>query len=477
MTSVVPSTKVYAEHLQSNLPSLILGKNLFAGPMRPFDKQIPQLAVFVLGNAGTTPQMLKNQEEITNEEIHVFIRSAPEQYEQGEQLAYDVYYAIHRNQPTQFVDAVGIGSRPKYLGTDDQKCHRWSAVFETQRSFGVGAVGAGVDPNRVDGDLSQRLPAPDVIAGHFGSTEASRGTRLSLAALAHGQLLGRIHDTVGGVDAATLSVSHAQTADIATTAGTAAVANTLVSNGVTEGIYFSDGEVAELTLQNHGVISLTKRKMILVDEHFFATTTPAGWQSISASPAQEPSEAGHYGIISHTFVGSGSGRGIFLSTATVTNQPLRLDGIYDFRNTWTMKITNPTTGQNHAVYVGFIDSVNTNGITSGVDNGCYFFFDTSINTTKWLIACENNGVRTIKETTIDFMSGWHNFSIVVMGDRSAAFFFVDGTLVDSITTNIPISTRPFTVGIVGGKFTTTGTGTTKALIDRCILVALPRSTS
>jgi hypothetical protein len=97
------------------------------------------------------------------------------------------------------------------------------------------------------------------------------------------------------------------------------------------------------------------------------------------------------------------------------------------------------------------------GVSSPID-GAYF---RSTDGGNWFAVTRENGNETFTDTGVAPTLGtFRNFRIQVEADRSAVRFYIDGTLVATHTTNIPIATRGlshvFTVNRVAAVATAVG---------------------
>lgn len=109
-------------------PVLTTPGNLFVGPVRPGPNG---LAVFVLASGGPPPD---DQVGMTTARYYgqaqVRVRSVPEEYQDGAQLARDCHDVCHQAVVTGYHDVRCLESTPNYLGQDDDKRHEWSFTVE-----------------------------------------------------------------------------------------------------------------------------------------------------------------------------------------------------------------------------------------------------------------------------------------------------------------------------------------------------------
>ena len=132
--------------LIAGVPSLVSSptRNCFAGPVEAYDKQsspgirLPHKAVFVTATGGLPSRRLKGNVLGDTDERHpmlnVLIRSSskgvPTAFRDGQELARQVFDAIHHNPPSGYCEAVSINSHPSYLGRDDDGHHEWVLIVQ-----------------------------------------------------------------------------------------------------------------------------------------------------------------------------------------------------------------------------------------------------------------------------------------------------------------------------------------------------------
>jgi hypothetical protein len=117
----------------------------------------------------------------------------------------------------------------------------------------------------------------------------------------------------------------------------------------------------------------------------------------------------------------------------------------DATNTYTME-------------VGFV-----NVLTSVPNFSIMFRYTHSVNGGRWEAICNNNGTITAVDTGIAASTGvMRTFEIEVNAANTSVAFFIDGTLVATITTNIPAATVGFGAGITARR--TVGTAAVNAIV-------------
>lgn len=93
---------------------------------------------------------------------------------------------------------------------------------------------------------------------------------------------------------------------------------------------------------------------------------------------------------------------------------------------------------------GFIDNT---GVGDPVD-GVYFGYSSSINNGNLTAYCRSNNIETSVDTGILADTNFHTFKILVNELATSVEFYIDDTLVATITTNIPVGTnRSTSIGI------------------------------
>lgn len=82
----------------------------------------------------------------------------------------------------------------------------------------------------------------------------------------------------------------------------------------------------------------------------------------------------------------------------------------------------------------------------GAQNGVYFTADRTLSTTNWQAVTVQGSTSTVADTGIALDTNFHNFRLVVNGNTNAQFY-IDGVLVATNSTNLPVSNGQ-AVGIV-----------------------------
>lgn len=115
----------------------------------------------------------------------------------------------------------------------------------------------------------------------------------------------------------------------------------------------------------------------------------------------------------------------------------------------------------------------TSDPVDSIGNGAYFLADAG--TANWICVTVNGGTSTQSATSIPVVagnSGAHDFDVVLVGSgigdgvTPRALFYVDGGLVNNITTNVPTSAGSPVNGslVAGGWVATTGGSADKSLV-------------
>jgi hypothetical protein len=104
-----------------------------------------------------------------------------------------------------------------------------------------------------------------------------------------------------------------------------------------------------------------------------------------------------------------------------------------------------------------------NVATSGVEtNGAFFTYDEggvsngTIASPNWQCVTINNGVRTLTTTSVAVTTTWTKLRIIVNASATEVKFYIDGTLVATHTTNIPVLPNRFKVKQMIAKALGTG---------------------
>lgn len=95
------------------------------------------------------------------------------------------------------------------------------------------------------------------------------------------------------------------------------------------------------------------------------------------------------------------------------------------------------------VRYGASDGWTANPPTNGI------FFERLAADTNWFAVCRSGGVQTRTDTGVAFSTNW--ITLEYRRDASSVAFFVNGSLVATITTNIPVAGGAFGCHIVNGE--------------------------
>lgn len=117
--------------------------------------------------------------------------------------------------------------------------------------------------------------------------------------------------------------------------------------------------------------------------------------------------------------------------------------------------------ETYTTRIGFIDSE-----TGESTDGCFFRYTDGVNSGKWQAVCRSNGTETTADTGVTPVADtFQRFEVVVNAAGTSVAFNIDGSLVATITTNIPTGAgRETGYGIMGLKSAGT-TATSGAYID------------
>lgn len=161
--------------------------------------------------------------------------------------------------------------------------------------------------------------------------------------------------------------------------------------------------------------------------HFNSTAASGG----SISNFSGAGIAKHSGVLRYTLGTSTTGSANMWINTTVPallgnsvywslEQILKIIALSDGTNTYTLR-------------VGFIDSA-----TAESTDGVFFRYTHSVNSGNWVCVTRNNNTETTSNTsTAAQTSTYARFKIIVNPAGNSADFFIDGTKVANITTNIP----------------------------------------
>jgi hypothetical protein len=164
-------------------------------------------------------------------------------------------------------------------------------------------------------------------------------------------------------------------------------------------------------------------------------------------------DAGRVGILGHVVTGAGDAVG---STAMTLNNLgwgiLFGAATYTFETEMALATGLSTAAQEYELYFGFGDAQAAGNFTDGV----YFRYDRVVLGANWWACSARAGVRTAVDTGIPADLVYHKFKIVVNAAGTSAAFYVDGALVATIITNIPVA--PDVTGAVLKCAKTVGAG-------------------
>lgn len=102
---------------------------------------------------------------------------------------------------------------------------------------------------------------------------------------------------------------------------------------------------------------------------------------------------------------------------------------------WRVRVNTLSDGTNrYNLYAGTGDKTAAGDMVDGV----YFQYVDNVNSGNWTLTTSNNSVRTTADSGVPVVANtWINLGAVVNAAGTSAQFFVDGTSVGTITTNIP----------------------------------------
>lgn len=126
-----------ATYIESQIASLTLGVNLFAGPIRSFATSsdgysgIPVDSVFCLKRPGLADEVFHEDvspsafRHLAFPSVQIFIRSSSS-FQSGQSLADEIFQAVNHKPTAGYVEWKATTSEPLYVGKDDQQHHEWS---------------------------------------------------------------------------------------------------------------------------------------------------------------------------------------------------------------------------------------------------------------------------------------------------------------------------------------------------------------
>lgn len=107
-------------------------------------------------------------------------------------------------------------------------------------------------------------------------------------------------------------------------------------------------------------------------------------------------------------------------------------GIYEYRGSHRLNILS-TAAEEYQAFIGFCNDVSGLART----DGAFFHYDRAVTGDNWFCRTLKGGVGTSVDSGVAVDTGWHTFRVVINHDATAAYFYIDGALVQTITTNIP----------------------------------------
>lgn len=94
---------------------------------------------------------------------------------------------------------------------------------------------------------------------------------------------------------------------------------------------------------------------------------------------------------------------------------------------------------NYTSYVGLMNGgAFSTGIVIEPTDGCYFKYNYNINGGNWQILTANSSTRTTTNTTTAGATGFVNFGIQINAAATSVSYTINGTVVGTIATNIPV---------------------------------------
>ncbi len=175
----------------------------------------------------------------------------------------------------------------------------------------------------------------------------------------------------------------------------------------------------------------------------------AGYSGTGASVSQTAGGNTHPGLIDITTGTTNTGQA---GIRTDTNSIVFGGGQWTLE--WLINIMTLSTGsERFTLRIGFVDSVTTNSV-----NGVYFRYIDSVNSGKWVLVTSNNSTETATNST-STPSGatYYKLKIIVNAAGTLATYYVDGSSIGTISTNIPTATgreTGFGAGIIKSVGTT-----------------------
>ena len=113
------------DHLATNVAGLSLS-NVFRGKMRPRSAHVPTSSVFcLLDGGGVNAPYLNGRSDLRTYAVAITIRSEPDAFGAGQDLAHAILAVLHRAELAGFFSTLVEQSAPGYMGEDDEGAHVW----------------------------------------------------------------------------------------------------------------------------------------------------------------------------------------------------------------------------------------------------------------------------------------------------------------------------------------------------------------
>lgn len=98
-------------------------------------------------------------------------------------------------------------------------------------------------------------------------------------------------------------------------------------------------------------------------------------------------------------------------------------------------------------------------------DGIYFEYDRATHGANWHAICRSNGTETATDTSTAVTTNLVNLKAIVNAGGTSVEFFIDGTSVATITTNIPTGTSRIMSSLAAQFVKTAGTSTRRVYYD------------
>lgn len=168
-------------------------------------------------------------------------------------------------------------------------------------------------------------------------------------------------------------------------------------------------------------------------------TTVSGFGAAVALDNTKATNA-HHGILRLTTGTTATGRAS-INTTTTLSQIFFSGGQVAFQTSiFIPTLSNAT--QRYSLRIGFGDNVAAGNFVDGV----YIEYDDSLSA-NWQYATSSNSTRTKNNSTVTVATGWNELKIIVNSTGTNADFYINNTLLGSITTNI-VTTLVRATGVV-----------------------------